>query len=351
MRRERTGRAKIMKVTIKKIAEEAGVSVTSVSNVINNKAHRVSKEKREQINAIIKKYNYSPNMNARALVQSSSRLIGLLYYSQKPRLDFSDPFVTDVLEGIESIAKPKGFFTLVHNVSSAKDIADIQKNWKFDGLIAVGFNQALFEKIHESLSVPIVFIDTHLDQAVYHNLTSYPDRYFINTNDRVVAAMATDFLLENQHEEIAFLSYDFDEGETSVIQQRFLGYKLALEKCGLPFRSEVVYTDEEFEKMLADHKQYTAVLVTADYLAMQFIQFMKKNQAFREIGLSVISLDDIKYAQLNDPPLTTIRLDQVRKGELAMEKIEKLVKGEEEVEQMTVLPGQLIIRETVQKRK
>ena len=78
---------------------------------------------------------------------------------------------------------------------------------------------------------------------------------------------------------------------------------------------------------------------------------MKKNQAFREIGLSVISLDDIKYAQLNDPPLTTIRLDQVRKGELAMEKIEKLVKGEEEVEQMTVLPGQLIIRETVQKRK
>ncbi|WP_368251634.1 LacI family DNA-binding transcriptional regulator [Enterococcus sp. 2201sp1_2201st1_B8_2201SCRN_220225] len=340
-----------MKVTIKKIAEEAGVSVTSVSNVINNKAHRVSKEKRELINAIIKKYNYSPNMNARALVQSSSRLIGLLYYSQKPRLDFSDPFVTDILEGIESLAKPQGFFTLVHNVSSVKDIEDIQKNWKFDGLIAVGFNQTLFEKIHESISVPIVFIDTHLDQEFYHNISNYPDRYFINTDDRLMGTTATEFLIENHHQQIAFLSYGFDEQEPSVIQQRYLGYKEALKNRHLAFLPELVYTDEEFDKLLADQKKYTAVFVTADYLAMQFIQFMKKNKAFREIGLSVISLDDIKYAQLNDPPLTTIRLDQVRKGRLAMEKIEKLVKEKAEVEQMTVLPGQLIIRETVQKRK
>lgn len=343
-------KGQIMRVTIKKIAEEAGVSVTSVSNVINNKAHRVSKEKRDQINAIIKKYNYSPNMNARALVKSSSRLIGLLYFSQKPRLDFSDPFVTDVLEGIERIAKPQGFFTLIHNVSSLQDIEDIQKNWKFDGLIAVGFNQALFEKIHQSVSVPIVFIDTHLDEVHYPNLSQYSDRYFINTNDKKVAEMATECLIEHQHEQIAFLSYGFDR-EPSVIQQRYLGYQKALKKHQLELQSELIYTEADFEKMLANQKNYTAVLATGDYLAMQFIQFMKKNQAFREIGLSVIGMDDIKYAQLNDPPLTTICLDHVHKGQLAMEKLQQLVNGDKEIEQVTILSGQLVLRETVQKRK
>ncbi|MGV3084071.1 LacI family DNA-binding transcriptional regulator [Enterococcus dispar] len=340
-----------MKITIKKIAAEAGVSVTTVSNVINNKANRVSDEKKELINQIIKKYDYSPNMNARALVQSSSHLIGLLYFSERPRLDFTDPFVAEVLEGIERVAKEKGFFTLIHNITSQQDIEDIQKNWKFDGLIAVGFNQAFFELINESISVPIVFIDTHLDERVYNNLHEYPNRYFLNTDDFNAAFKPTEYLLQKGHKKIAFLSYDFDLTQSGVVQQRYIGYMSALNAHGIDVKGNLIFTEEDFDTLLSAIDSFTAILVTADYLAMQLIHFLKSNHVFYERQISVIGFDDIKYAALNDPPLTTVRLDQLAKGQKAMEILVSVIGGTKKESEVFNLGSELIIRQTVHQYK
>lgn len=335
-----------MKVTIKKIAEEAGVSVTTVSNVINNKARRVSAEKKELILSIIKKYNYSPNMNARALVQSSSRLIGLLYYTEKSHLDFSDPFVTEVLEGIERVAKKNGYFILVHSVSSPKDIEEVQKNWKFEGFIAVGFSQKLFKQVNKIIQGPIVFLDSHLEKKTYLSIGDYPNRYFLNTDDYQAAFDATNYLLKRGVKNIAFLSYNFDERQTSVIQQRYLGYKTALKQRKVKVKSELVYTDTEKEKMLSDIDNYQGVLVTADFLALQYIHFLKQHQAYSEKKLSIIGFDDIAYSKLSDPPLTTVRLDQISKGEKAMQMLIDISETKKEVSQVNQLEGKLIIRET-----
>lgn len=335
-----------MRVTIKKIAEEAGVSVTTVSNVINNKAHRVSKDKKELIQSIIKKYNYSPNMNARALVKSSSRLIGLLYFSEKPKLDFSDPFVTEVLEGIERVAKERGFFILVHSVSSFEDIEEVQKNWKFEGFIAVGFSQQLFKEANEIVQGPIVFLDTHLEATLNKTIKSYPNRYFINTNDFQAAYDATSYLLNRGLTSIAFLSYAFDENQTSVIQQRYLGYKAALAQNNQGINEQLVFTDEEQVDMLKKIDNYQGVLVTADYLALKFIHFLKQHGAYDKQALSIIGFDDIAYSELNDPPLSTVRLDQISKGEKAMQMIVDISEKQEIVKQVTLLEGELILRKT-----
>lgn len=336
-----------MNVTIKQIAQEAGVSLTTVSNVINHKAHRVSDEKRQIIEAIIKKYDYSPNMNARALVQSSSRLIGLLYFSDTPRLDFSDPFVTEILEGIERKTKEAGFFTLIHNVISKHDILAVQKNWKFDGFIAVGFSQELFEEINQAVQSPIVFIDTHLDARVYDHMEEYPKRYFINTDDFQAAYTATSYLIENGHKEIAFLSHVFDNRFPGVIQQRYLGYQKALEDHQLKISETLMFNKADFQLMLSHGKEYSAVIVSADYLAMEFIYFLKQAGQYKVEETSIISFDDIKYAALNDPPLTTIRLDQISKGEQAMQLLADIIDKEENPQQITQLYGCLIVRETV----
>ncbi|MGX7263416.1 substrate-binding domain-containing protein [Enterococcus crotali] len=338
-----------MKITIKKIAEEAGVSVTTVSNVINNKAHRVSDTKKELIQSIIKKYNYSPNMNARALVQSSSRLIGLLYFSDKPKLDFSDPFVTEVLEGIERIAKENGFFILVHSVNSMEDIEEVQKNWKFEGFIAVGFTQQLFEQADKIIQSPIVFLDTHLEEQMYTKIKNYPNRYFINTNDFQAGFDATSYLLSRGIEKIAFLSYGFDENQTSVIQQRYLGYKAALNQQNIDIEEQLIYTDEEQSDMLEAIDAYQGVIVTADFLALTFIHFLKQHQAYSEEKLSIIGFDDIAYAALNDPPLSTVRLDQISKGEKAMQLLVDISIKEEDaskIDQLNELQGKLVIRKT-----
>lgn len=335
-----------MKITIKKIAEEAGVSVTTVSNVINKKAHRVSQDKIDLIESIIKQYNYSPNMNARALVKSSSRLIGLLYFSNHKNLDFSDPFVTEVLEGIERIAKEHNFFTLVHSVTETENIADLQNNWKFDGFIAVGFSQELFKEVNHIVQVPIVFIDTHLEKRIFEKIERYPNNYFINTNDQKAAFEATTYLLENGKTRIGFLSYTFDHQNTSVIQQRYLGYTEALHNYSIKADAKLMYTDKDQEQMIEDVTKFDALLVTADYLAIQFIHKLKQKKLFYEKKISIISFDDIRYAALNDPPLSTVRLDQIKKGEKAMETLVNIVDKHKEEPQITLLNGKLIIRKT-----
>lgn len=335
-----------MKITIKKIAEEAGVSVTTVSNVINKKAHRVSQDKIDMIEEIIKKYNYSPNMNARALVKSSSRLIGLLYFSDQKNLDFADPFVNEILQGIQRVAKVHNFFTLVHSVTKTEDIEEVQKNWRFDGFIAVGFSQELFEEVHQIIQVPMIFIDTHLKEKVYSHIEDYPNSYFINTNDKDASYKATTYLLKKGLTKIGFLSYEFDKNKTSVIQQRYIGYHNALKDFHIKLDADLEYTEEQQEEILNHLDDFQGILVTADYLAIKFIHRLKQEKSFHERKLSIISFDDIRYAALNDPPLTTIRLDQTKKGELAMKTLVNIVDEHIKENQITLLNGTLVVRKT-----
>lgn len=339
-----------MRVTIKQIAKEAGVSITTVSNVINKKAHRVSKDKIELIEEIIKKYNYTPNMNARALVQSSSKLIGLLYYSDKVDVDFSDPFVTEVLEGIERKAKEAGMFTLIHNVTSVEDVEAVQRNWKFEGFIAVGVSPQFYSEINKIIQSPIVFVDTHLAKKQEYLVEHSHDRVFINSDDFEAGTIATNFLIENGHEKFAFLTYPFDEDTTGVIEQRYQGFKKALKDHKLGFERKHLFRRGEFDKMAKYLHEFTAVVVTADFLAASFIHFLKKQGLYDREKISIIGFDDIRYAEINDPPLTTIRLDHVKKGEMALIKLIAIIdKSDQEVQPLYLLSGELIVRQSVTK--
>ncbi|EGO6683534.1 LacI family transcriptional regulator, partial [Enterococcus faecalis] len=128
----------VKKITIKDIAREAGVSIATVSNVINNKANRVSEKKKREIHELMDKYNYAPNLNARSLVAQESKMIGILYYSIKEEIDFGDPFIADLMTGLEFEAKRQGTFILFHGFNELKDIDLLQRNWNFDGFIIIG---------------------------------------------------------------------------------------------------------------------------------------------------------------------------------------------------------------------
>ena len=84
------------------------------------------------------KYNYAPNLNARSLVAQESKMIGILYYSIKEEIDFGDPFIADLMTGLEFEAKRQGTFILFHGFNELKDIDLLQRNWNFDGFIIIG---------------------------------------------------------------------------------------------------------------------------------------------------------------------------------------------------------------------
>ncbi|MBS4218522.1 LacI family DNA-binding transcriptional regulator [Bacillus sp. FJAT-49711] len=337
-----------MKVNLKRIADEAGVSMTTVTNVIKKRTNRVSEEKIELIESIIKKYNYTPNMNARSLSNSSSNLIGLLYHSEGERINFSDPFVSEVLAGIEEKAKDLGYFVLVYNFQSIEDIIAVQNNWKFEGFIVVGVLEKIFEGVQKEVSedTPVVFVDTHFSNTMRNKYKNLSNRFFICSADEKAGYDATKFILEQGHENIAFLSFKFNPDETGVINERFMGFIRAIKENGNNFNKKLLFTNEDFETIAKSLDKFTAIVVSSDFLAVKLIHYLRRKGLFNKDKLSIVGFDDVSYAQFLEPPLTTIRLNQKNKGVTAFNVLYKVIQ-KEPVEKFITLPGELVIRESV----
>lgn len=338
------------RITIKQIAEEAGVSMTTVSNVLNKKARRVSEDKIKLIEEIIAKYNYIPNMNARSLVNSSSRLIGLLYYSRQDNFVFSDPFTSELLSGIEKESKKNGYFVLVHNVTSVQDILTLQKNWNFDGFIIVGVSSFKLNEINKVVSKPVVYIDTYLEESDKEHIFKQKDRLFVNTNDYQASYMAMQHLIECGHREIAFLSFDFEMDTPSVIQSRYQAYMDVLLENKLTKNEFLVFGEKDFHKIYQTLDQFSAILVTSDYLAARLVKYLKNRSSYKMEKTSIIGFDDIYFSELMDPGLTTIRLNPSEKGKVAFTELQRMLIGDVIEDQFILLEGELIVRESVQQK-
>lgn len=338
-----------MKITIKDIAKLANVSVTTVSNVMNNRTNKVSQETIDKINNIIKEYNYTPNMNAKALVNSSSKLIGLLFYTDQEIYNFNDPFAGQLLEGIETISRKENYFVLIQTINSVDDIGIIRNNWQFSGFIGVGFNQQTMVDAMKIIQEPITFIDTYYDEAELRELKEKEHLYFVRSDDKKIAHDLVSHLVSRGHHDIAFLTYRVNLNEHGVIQERLLGYQEGLVAHGLAFNSKHVFYNDQLDKVIEHIDQYSAIIVTADLLAIQLISQLKERGYSVPDDCSVISFDNIQFSELISPKLTTMNLFQNLKGEIALGQIMVPIKGtpKENMQQTIIMDGELEVRESV----
>ena len=333
------------KITMKTIANEAGVSVMTVSNVINNKKSSVSEKTKDKILELIQKYEYTPNLNARALNQGSTRLIGLLYYSNEWNVNFSDSFVSEVLEGMERVAKERGYFTLLYNANSSEEITLIQNNWKFDGFIIIGVTKKFFKGINEKIFAPVVYVDTYVpEQERIVEKKEYMG--FVNSDDYSCGKKAVEYLISRGHEKIAFLTYERDISISDVNENRYKGFLEGLAQQGYDFDTSHYFTLDDFKMIEGKMDEFTAVSCTSDFLALELVHYLKKRGLYKKRELSIIGIDDIKYAAIVDPPLTTINLEQSKKGSIAMEMLLDVVEGKEQIKNKCIQKGQLVVRES-----
>ncbi|EGO5241550.1 LacI family transcriptional regulator [Enterococcus faecalis] len=333
----------VKKITIKDIAREAGVSIATVSNVINNKANRVSEKKKREIHELMDKYNYAPNLNARSLVAQESKMIGILYYSIKEEIDFGDPFIADLMTGLEFEAKRQGTFILFHGFNELKDIDLLQRNWNFDGFIIIGAFKNIITELVKKISKPMVFIDSYYDLSIQN-----PQILFVNNDDRKLAYEATKVLLNYGYRNIAFFSPAFSLKDDGVVPQRYLGYLDALLEFGLAADDKLLFSEEKLTNFIEAEETYSASIINSDYLAAQYLyKLRERNQQFK----SLISFDNNIFSQLLNPPLSTVDLRQKEKGRIAVKLInDMLQRSEKQFERNIMIKGQLISRESVLER-
>ncbi|MDR0375718.1 MAG: LacI family transcriptional regulator, partial [Treponema sp.] len=322
--------------TIKDIAKTAGVSVTTVSNVIHGKRRRVAKETIERINSIIQQSNYTPNLSARTLVSKSSRIIGVinhLIYS-KPINFLQDPFHGALLGGIENTLRERGYYMMIRTVADEGELYSLFNNWNLDGVILIGlFKDEFFARLLES-GKPAALLDSYIKNDKIFN---------IGLDDFGGARLAVQYLVDRGHRNIIFAAPPFHRH--GVIEERLRGYKSVLKANGIPFRSSNVYQREitvdesvELGRELARRRDFSAVFATADMLASGIIAGLAEQGRRVPRDISVIGFDDVFFSRLTAPPLTTIHQDIMRKGAIAAGVMMDYLEGKEIASRNIILP-------------
>jgi LacI family transcriptional regulator len=335
------------RVGIKEVAAEAGVSIATVSYVINNKSgESLSAETVERVLAAVKKLNYVPNLSGRILANNKSNLIGVVVPQTEPNKEFmfSNPFYSEFLSSFEYTARINGYHVLISGTNADENYIQVARKRNLDGIVILGVNAKDEQRELEGADIPIVMVDSYVKSNHFSTL---------GTDDRYGGFIATKYLIDKGHKNIAFVTGSVSED--SVNFERLNGYRDALEESGLRYKESYVFTgnvdysygEEAANEIKLQKEELTAVFCTADILAMGMMKGLRRNGIKVPEDISVIGFDDVFIAKTTDPALTTIKQNVAAKGEKAAKMIIGLATLQLKGKQNYVIPVEVVERESV----
>lgn len=319
--------------TIREVAKRAGVSVATVSYVING-TKPVAPATAARVRRAMEELDYHPNAAAQSLRTRTTRVIGVVVS------DIANPFFATLVRGAEDCARDRGYSLLICNTSETLENERIYlgllSRRRVDGLLLAptGKNDELISRLVRR-GMRIVFID-----RTPPNLQAPA----VLSENEEGAYRVTEHLIEHGHKRIGVV---LGLPHVSTTVERLRGYQRALASHGIDFEEElVVYGQSQVTaareaclSLLSHPNPPTAVFATNNLMTIGVMQ------AIRRLGLrcpddvSVVGFDDFDWAEAFDPPLTTVAQDPYRIGSLAVELLLEFLSGREEVEERQVRLG------------
>ena len=334
------------KTSIKDIAREADVSISTVSHVIN-KSKNVSEETQKKVKNAIKRLNYRPSIIARSLRTRKTRTIGVMLP------DIAQPFFAQVVRGMEQAAKERKY-TLVlgctfYDLVEEKKQIDSLIDQSIDGLIFFcGYDSYDHIKEAHDNHVPVVVVDREISDK------SIPSVLIDNT---LAMQSAVEYLIARGHNEIGYITFPFDNQTT--IRRRYEGYINALKRNNIAVNPDYIVIDDSMRlnELLATYNIMkekiesnmlpTAYAVLADFLAIGLIKAIKDFNYLVPDDISVIGFNNESICEFSDPPLTTVKQPKKLMGFAAVNLLLDIIEGRDIREKNIVLPTTIIERETV----
>ncbi|NBJ93254.1 LacI family DNA-binding transcriptional regulator [Parablautia muri] len=309
------------KVTLKMIAEEAGVSVSCVTRYVNKSGY-VSAEKKKRLDAVLERMDYIPNQQARFLRGGRSNLIGHIHQDSDENI-----FFTKMAVSIEKKSFEKGYRTISYvqeagNVQALKDIISDVCLYGVDGIIInSGDCKEMIndiERILMGVSIPVVMIERPAD--VYGI-----EKILIDNEEG--SYIATKKLYNAGHKQIAFLGV---KQNSAVENERYYGYQQAMKGINHDYAKEHSYFVDEYSvedgyretkrilESCGESQRPTAILVASDILAAGVYRALMELSINIPEDISIVGYDDT-IAQFLSPPLSTLQLPVEEIGEAAVE--------------------------------
>lgn len=314
-------------MTIKDIAKQCGVSVSTVSRVLNNHPD-VSEANRIKVMAVVQAQHYVPNNSARDLVRPQTDSIGLVVRG------VGNPFFTGVIEAIERAIGEAGYTMVLHQIRSGDDElrsgAELARSRRLRGLILLG---GCFDYTWEQVAV----LDVPFVCCSYTNSfgTLPEDAYSsVTIDDQLEAFRAVELLIQRGHRRIgALLDSTCDH---SISQLRYMGYRRALEKYGIPLDETLVEETGAFDmaaayegmaSLLRRRGDLTAVFAIADSMALAAMKALYDLGRRVPEDCSVVAIDGIEASVYSVPALTTLVQPQEEMGENAVRILADMIEG------------------------
>ncbi|WP_026925423.1 LacI family DNA-binding transcriptional regulator [Glycomyces arizonensis] len=334
-----------MRVTLKDIAAEAGVSPMTVSNVINGKRARVSQATIDRILRIVEQRGYVPSASARSLAARSSRIIGLLVPAAGEDSLTISPHTVEIIGVLERELRKHDYHLMLRGIERIDEIAEALRSWNLDGAVLLGFQDVEIDRLGPDTvgRVALVAMDSYSEN---------PLALGVRSDDFTGARLAARHLLELGHRRIAFAGPAFFD--TGVVRQRYEGFRRAFVEAGAPWEGAVVAAVETthaagraFGHLLAaEHPEVTAVFTTADILAIGVMEGLVEAGLAVPGDVSVVGYDDLDIATFVTPKLTTVAQDIPAKAAVAVRLLLGQITREEHPDAAITLGANLIERGT-----
>jgi len=331
--------------TIKDVAKQAGVTIGTVSRVLNNKKW-VSEECRVKVLAAIKDLHYKPQAHARRLRQKHSKICGII--APHHTAIFRSSFFTAILQGLEAAAAEMQYRLLFHPLSETGRAQLSYRNLLGDGSVDGMFvlnawsTDVSVRELAEA-NVPFVLINGRII-----GLEEMP---YVGFDNRGGVRKAVQHLKDLGHERIAMIN---GRMTTTNALERFQAFQECLAEQRMDLEADWV-AEGGFEeeggylacrKIMSSVRKPTAILCASDLMALGAVRALKEDKQLVPENISVVGFDNMEEAHYHKPALTTVAFSGREMGKLAAQKMFQLIAEEPLKEMATTLQGELIERES-----
>lgn len=340
----RKGQGSQMKPTIKDVAKIAGVSISTVSRVMNSPESVVEK-KRVKVEDAIDKLKYKPNALARGLISKKTHTLGVVIP------DIRNPYYADIIRGMEDASKKLGYNLIICNTDrDRKRLFSYLNNFyekQVDGILYTS-DPVFPDYYHEMqrLRLPVVLVSTH---SMEYELPS------VKIDDELAAYDAVRFLIDAGHRKIGMIGFDLSDSIAGLT--RYQGFVRALRENDLDeFKNNIVYVNgwsydapDVAAKLMTKFPDLTAIFTASDELAMGLLSYLNEQGIAVPKQISVIGFDNIRLSSLMIPKLTTVEQPTYEIGFRAVEKLDAIIEDKEDPVLREYLPHKIIERASTRK--
>lgn len=307
------------KISMVDIAKMSGVSIATVSRVLN-RSGRYSDETEKRVLDLVKKYDYKPNVNAKSLRTNRSQSIGVIVP------DITNEFFSKIIRSIENYMLPHHYSVIVCDSNENEEMENmhienlISKN--VDGVIYIS-GQSEVKNFGEGHNIPVVYIDRRPGNA----------STLVQSDNVLGGFLATEELILGGCKKIVMLR---DYRWLSPVRQRYLGYEKAHQKYGLPLdenlqvnvKVDYGYVKEKMGEVLESGLRFDGIFATNDIIALGALHALEEHKVKVPDQVKLVGFDDISLSEFCEPAITTITQNTDKMGIRSAQTLLKLMRDE-----------------------